>query len=101
MKARDSFDAPPPRQPGRVKRVDLFLSIVEVDVPAVIEDGVEITPATTQVQYIDTYQFNRPDMAGGSDEYCSGALRPHLTPTRKGHAKGLLDYALAKANGND
>ena len=86
MNARDSFDVPPPRQPGRVKRVDLFLSIVEDD------EG--------NVNYIDTFQFHRPDEAGGED-YHAGPLRPQLTPTHKDHAKGLLDWALAKANGDD
>jgi hypothetical protein len=100
MNARDSFDAPPPRDPGRVRRVDIFLSVREVDVPAVLdEEGVEVTPATTELQYVDSYQFHRPDNAGGSDEYCAGPLRPHLTATRKGHLKGLLDWALLTANG--
>lgn len=99
MSARDSFDAPPPRQPGRVKRVDLYLSIREVDVPAVLDDdGEEVTPATTEIVYVDSFQFHRPDEAGGED-YHAGALRPHLPATLKGHAKGMLDWSLARANG--
>ena len=98
MRAIDSFDAPPPRQSGPVDRVDLSLSIRRIRTPAVIEDGVEVTPATIEIVYLDSFQFHRPDEAGGED-YHSGALRKELTPTRKGHAKGMLDWALARANG--
>lgn len=136
MKARDSFDAPPPRQPGRVRRVDLFLSVRETDVPeipavpeivgvpgvpevaevldpetgevltayqpaipeVVAVPGVPAVPATVKVDYLTTYQYHRPD-ENGSDDYCAGGLRPHLTATRKGHVKALLDWCLTKANG--
>ena len=105
MRARDSFDAPPPRQPGRVERVDIFLSIrapLVPEVPAVMDGDVEVAPAVPahiETTYIDTFDFHRPDEAGGSDERCHGALRKELTATRKGHVKGLLDHVLAKANG--
>ena len=55
-------------------------------------------PATTELRYEDTFQFHRPDSAGGED-YHSGALRPHLTKAKKTGLKNLLDGLFAKANG--
>lgn len=100
MKARDSFDAAPPRTPGRVKRFDLHLKVTEVDIPAVLdEQGAEVTPATTEMVYHDRYEYNIPDDSGGGSDPRAGPLRPHLTPARKTSLKNLLDYLFARANG--
>ena len=130
MKAIDSFDVAPPRVPGRVKRLDLYLKVTEVDIPEVPaveaveevlavdavldpETGEVITPAVeyvapveavpavpahSELRYEDSFQFHRPDSAGGED-YHSGALRPHLTTAQKTGIKNLLDGLFAKANG--
>ena len=56
-----------------------------------------------QLQYcIDQLKINptnrRLIVNSWRPEFCAGPLRPHLTPTRKGHVKGLLDWAITKVN---
>ena len=117
--ARNTFNTPAAPTWGRVKRIDFRLSIVEVDVPEVpevpevpavlAEDGVtEITPAVpavpavpahTVVDYDDMFEFYRPDTTGGDPAVHSGKWRDHLTTAQRNGLQGLLDSALAKANG--
>ena len=113
MESRDSFDPPPARAPGRVKRLDIHLQVLEIDhaeVPAVeeeldgegavITEAVDAVPAYSEVVLKDSYEYHRPDEAGGSADYCKGAWRPHLTATEKGHIKNALERSFGTINGD-
>ena len=91
----DSFDPPVARTASRVRAIELRLLISEDDIPAT-----ESEPARTDTMYNGSYHFDILDQDGEVMEVRAGELNAHLTATRRGHVKGLLDFAMDKAKGS-